>query len=79
MSYHSVVETIWARLKSEGSVRRPVTSRATFDNVCEAFYQAEHAPPPHSEVSTWHVKMYRAEWNIHAYYCKAPYMISIRL
>ncbi|KAL2067633.1 hypothetical protein VTL71DRAFT_15729 [Oculimacula yallundae] len=69
MPYASVTESIWRKLETEGSARRPTKSRSSFENVCDAFYQAEYCPYPHSEgESIRHVKMYRAEWNIHMYY-----------
>jgi hypothetical protein len=41
MQYDSQLEVIWAKLSSEGPLRRPTSSRPSFRNVCDAFYQAE--------------------------------------
>jgi len=68
MQYDSQLEVIWAKVSSEGSLRRPTSSRKSFRNVCDAFYQAEECP--HSPPVSPNIKAYRAEWNTWAYYCK---------
>jgi len=68
MPYQSQAKATWAKLSTEGSTRRPTSSRQTYENVCRAFYQAENCPE--SEPTTRDIKDFRAEYNIWAYYCK---------
>jgi hypothetical protein len=53
-------------LSREGSTRRSITSRAAFDKVCQAFYQAENYPLPYK--SSTDAKEFLAESNVWLYY-----------
>jgi hypothetical protein len=81
MPYNSQKEQMWAKLSMlsrEGSTRRSITSRAAYDKVCQAFYQAENYPLP--DKPSTDTKEFLAESNVWLYYGEfsfAAYLDSI--
>lgn len=68
MVYRTVIRAVWEKILQENSARRPVTSRAQFEHVCYAFYQAENLALSYPESRDG--KMFMAERNIWRYFCE---------
>ncbi|KAG4431140.1 hypothetical protein IFR05_013377 [Cadophora sp. M221] len=79
MSYQRQLENVWLRLQDPDAPapRHATTTRFAFDDVCAAFIQAEMGPEiDEAGKRAWKekdemsddIRMYRAEWNVWAYY-----------
>ncbi|KUJ11415.1 uncharacterized protein LY89DRAFT_722584 [Mollisia scopiformis] len=69
MVYDSIRADVWEQLHTDRPRRKQTPTRADFNRICAAFYQAENCQIS-SDQAAHEIKTYRAEYNIWAYFCK---------